>query len=364
MEGTGRMIMEIIRNGDPSRLEPEVLTLTGNGDLALLSMQAGVPAWNWALKRRFSLSPLRRIQIFLRSGQYDVVHTHGLLADLYARGVANNMRLPVISNVGTAKVDCETRHFLADHWTADGVTAWVSATKEAVNQSAEMRKLPGERIFVIPPGVSDLPVPCEPDLHQFRKRLSIAPDMPVLSMNLPEMPDKLEMDQLLDIVGELIQRIPHLVCLYSCIGERFVKKHPIISDMESSGHLRPFNSADDRLHALNISDVVLVPFTSRGFPDRIIEAMCSGKAIVAADRNDVSEFVEQNIHACLVDMDSSSEVVDAVSGLLSDRRYAALLGSAARERYLGQFSAETMVERYTRIYESCRDKGQVQSDSN
>jgi glycosyltransferase involved in cell wall biosynthesis len=358
MEGAGRMIMELIRHADPARVEPEVLTLTGNGDLTLLAMQAGVSAWNWALKGILNPGLLRRMQLFLRAGRYDVIHTHGLVADLYARGVAHNMKLPVISDVGTADGTRGSYRFFIDRWTAEGVTAWVSATHEALNQCMKTGGLPGDRIFVVPPGLADLPTPNHEDLEKLRSKFSIEPDSPILSMNLPGNMDGSELNQLLDILGELIRRVPGLTFLCSGIEASQVMNHPAFDREISAKQLQLIEAIEDHLPALNCSDVVLVPFTNRGFPARIIEAMRAGKGIVAMDRNGVSEFVEQDVHACLVHTGESAEVVQAVSALLSDRKTTATLGQAARDHFLRHFKVGPMVERYTRIYESCRNSRQ------
>ncbi len=105
---------------------------------------------------------------------------------------------------------------------------------------------------------------------------------------------------------------------------------------------------DDVVSAYRSGDVVALSSISEGFPFSVVEAMMSGKAVVATDVGGVREALE----GCgiLVRPRRPGEMAAAISRLLEDEKLRAALGEEARNRALTHFSISSAVDRYRQSY--------------
>jgi glycosyltransferase involved in cell wall biosynthesis len=81
-------------------------------------------------------------------------------------------------------------------------------------------------------------------------------------------------------------------------------------------------------------------------PVSILEAMASGKPVVATRVGSVPETVIEGRTGYLVAPDSADEVAANVLELLGDPVRAAVMGQAGREEVVAHWSIERMVEGY------------------
>ncbi len=104
----------------------------------------------------------------------------------------------------------------------------------------------------------------------------------------------------------------------------------------------------DVVSAYRSGDVVAHSSVSEGFPFSVIEAMMSGKAIVATDVGGVREALE----GCglLVKPRRPGEMAAALTRVLLDERLRADLGEEARNKALTYFSISRTIELYRQSY--------------
>lgn len=91
---------------------------------------------------------------------------------------------------------------------------------------------------------------------------------------------------------------------------------------------------------LNACDVVAFPSFSDGSPNKLLEAMAAGRAIVAADVGGIPEMLRDGVDGLLVDPSDHGAFVHALGSLLDDPALRERLGASARERVLREFNAE------------------------
>lgn len=105
---------------------------------------------------------------------------------------------------------------------------------------------------------------------------------------------------------------------------------------------------DDVVSAYRSGDVVALSSISEAFPYSVIEAMMSGKAIVATDVGGVKEAVE----GCgiLVRPRKHDELAAALIKLLRDEKLRTTLAEEARNKALTYFSISKAVELYFQSY--------------
>jgi glycosyltransferase involved in cell wall biosynthesis len=98
-------------------------------------------------------------------------------------------------------------------------------------------------------------------------------------------------------------------------------------------------------------DVFVLSSLSEGFPLAILEAMAAGRPIVVTRCGGPAEVVEDGVSGLLVPPADADALASKICELLSDPGRAAVLGRNAQTRASRQFSLETMIENYERLYE-------------
>jgi glycogen(starch) synthase len=87
-------------------------------------------------------------------------------------------------------------------------------------------------------------------------------------------------------------------------------------------------------------DVLAFPSFSDGSPNKLLEAMAAGRAIVAADVGGIPEMMTDGVDGLLVDPSDQRAFVHALESLLDDPALRQRLGDSARERALRDFNAD------------------------
>ena len=123
----------------------------------------------------------------------------------------------------------------------------------------------------------------------------------------------------------------------------------------------------DRVHFLGLrrdipallASADLFCYTTRfeGFPNALLEAMASGRAIVTTRFKGVEEIIEDGATALIVPQDDDGAAFAALQRLLTEPNIAVALGAAAREKAAAAFSNERMVEACLDCYERVTSRG-------
>jgi glycosyltransferase involved in cell wall biosynthesis len=99
-------------------------------------------------------------------------------------------------------------------------------------------------------------------------------------------------------------------------------------------------------------DVFVLSSTSEGFPLATLEAMAAGKPMVVTDCGGPREVVDDGVTGYLVPPADANALAQKIIALLEDSSKARALGSNARAKVLSQFTLDTMVKEYEKLYEA------------
>ncbi|MEJ5311256.1 MAG: glycosyltransferase family 4 protein [Anaerolineae bacterium] len=104
---------------------------------------------------------------------------------------------------------------------------------------------------------------------------------------------------------------------------------------------------------LDAYDVFVLPSTRPDpFPTVILEAMATGKPIVANAHGGSVEMIEHQITGFLVDPTRPEEMASAIECLLKDPIRRREMGRQGCERLINHFSLDAFVDKWTSLYES------------
>jgi glycosyltransferase involved in cell wall biosynthesis len=351
--GGGNMVlMQLMRGLDRQRFVPH-LVVPGVGPMAQWAEQEGlpvtvIPAGDWEGGRRL-LSRARRFLGLAARLRAKVVHASAPLC-YRAAGLAATL-------VGAARV-CHLEFppepgELAHSFVA-GPDAFITCyAQQATEIQAEMARLrPSCRLDPIPNSV---------DIERFHPlapgepavALPVPPGRPVVLITGHISPVK-GYDAFVRAAARIVVRVPDAEFVALGGDTLGINYRPYLETLASELGIA------DRLHflgwrqdvpdLLRAADVVVMPSTAEGLPLAVLEAMASGKAVVATPVGGVAEAIVDGESGLLVHPGDDAGIAAAVVSLLTDDERRAAIGRAARARAESEFSVERFVSRVQDVY--------------
>ncbi len=110
---------------------------------------------------------------------------------------------------------------------------------------------------------------------------------------------------------------------------------------------------EDVPRIMNALDVYVLSSTSEGFSLTTVQAMASGRAVVATRCGGPEEIVVDGETGRLVPPRAPADLAGAIHQLAIDKSLRTRFGLAGRERAVRQFSIEAMVRGYSDLYDEC-----------
>jgi sugar transferase (PEP-CTERM/EpsH1 system associated) len=129
--------------------------------------------------------------------------------------------------------------------------------------------------------------------------------------------------------------------------EAFLDRHP-----EWKEHVSLIGSSDRIPELLNAIDVYVLPSLSEGISNSLLEAMSTGLAVIATATGGNPEVVVDGESGLLFPVGDSEKLAEQLILLESRRKIRAQLAEQAVLRVREEFSIESMVRNYARVYES------------
>jgi glycosyltransferase involved in cell wall biosynthesis len=211
---------------------------------------------------------------------------------------------------------------------ADAVAAWAIRRADAVRTVSAFTSGLARSLGVEPAGEFTTFV----DLELFTQ----TPPMP-----LPPLPTALFVGVL-----ELYKNVDGLVAAWRIAAPRLPgaqlsivgrgSRHDLAEDLEQA--LPTQTTWIERLdqkeivRALDEATCLVLPSRSEGLPRIVVEALCRGRAVVAARGGGIPDVVEDGVNGLLVDPDDVAALAGAIERVLADPDLARRLGEGAYER--------------------------------
>ena len=136
-------------------------------------------------------------------------------------------------------------------------------------------------------------------------------------------------------------------------GEEHFKQE-LLGEIQSSGVakqivLKDFRS--DMSDIYQLFDIFCLPSTNPDpLPTVVLEAMASGKPIVAFSHGGVTEMVQNNYNGILVPPVEVGKLSEAIQKLVSDPDLVKIMGERSRKRVIDNFSPEKFIEGFNQVY--------------
>jgi len=330
--------------------------LSAKGPLLEILQQAGIPVVEFPKKKTLlsvnGIYQLMRLALFLRKGQFHVIHAHDLWANLLGVPAGWLARTPVIIS---------SRRYLAD---LDWYTPWRSKTIRAIYRlstqvivnSASVRRLlverdglPPEKIHVIYNGV---------DVRRFggarREREGLLGSFASGS-------------KLIAVVANMYSRVKghawlieaaRIVCR-SVPSAKFVmigdgaERPKLEEQVRQAGLEESFlflGHRPDVPELLACCDLSVLPSEAEAMPNSVLESMAAGLPVVAARVGGTPEIIVDGVDGLLVPTQDPQALAQAMLRILQDADFARRLSRAAQVKMQTHFGFDRLIAQLEQLY--------------
>jgi glycosyltransferase involved in cell wall biosynthesis len=158
---------------------------------------------------------------------------------------------------------------------------------------------------------------------------------------------------LFELLPTVFTRLPNHDLLVVGSGPQRALLERLAADRGLANRVHFAGFRDEVAAILAASDLLVLPSRWEGMPNVLLEAMASGKPVVATAVEGVVELLSYPLASMQVlEVDDSQGFANKVVAIIQDSVWAAQLGQLNRARAAKEFSFNAMVAAYERLYDS------------
>ena len=290
---------------------------------------------------------------------FDLIQAHWVLPNAPpAALVAGSLGLPLVISLHGSDI------YLAErHWALVGAAglafrcaAAVTACSSDLNARGVRLGAPALRSVVVPYGVN--PDQFRPDpaaRAQVRAELGLHDNEPLI-FGLGRLVAKKGFGVLIEAWPQVLAQHPRALLVIGGYGDLREQLEQQAIALGVAGQVRFVGTLDRTRAAAHIAaaDVFALPIITEGvdgLPNTLLEAMGSGRAVVASRVAGVPDVIDDGVHGLIVPERAPAPLAAAISRLLADRPLAERLGAAARTRIAGELTWAQTAARFERVFE-------------
>jgi len=352
-----KWLLLLLRHLDRQRVEPAVVCMYGGGPMQERFEALGIETENLDAPAEMSLSAVGRAYRYIRSGRFDVVHTHLLRADLYA-GLAGRLAgagavVSTVYAIGAFRRS-QRRQLdgLLDQLTRLFPTHVVCVSQAVKEDCVRRLRWPGSRVSVIHTGIEPGDYGAdEAARRRIRSEWGLGQATPLI-VTVARLSYEKGLPTLVEAAVALAKQHPTAVTAIAGEGPIRAELDARIASAGLADRVRLVGFRADVPAVLAAADVFCLPSYMEGLPNALLEASAVGLPVVATQVGGIPELVVANETGLLVPPRRPDRLADAIARLLNDPPLARRMGQAARRRIVEGFSASAAAGKYQALYES------------
>lgn len=306
---------------------------------------------------------LRQVEELIRSGGYELIHSHGSRGNLAGALLARRTHLPVVSTVHSDwKLDYMGRPLAA--MTYGVLNAWaLHRIKYHIGVSDAMRRLLIERgfrrndTFAIYNGIDfsrDIP---ETDRGAFYKRMgaNIAPGDIVVGAAARLDPVK-DLATLVRAVAEARKTVPGVRLIIAGEGPERPNLTALAAELGMADSLTLCGWLDDMDEFYGSIDINALTSISETFPYAITEGAAHRLPTVSTRVGGIPKLIIDGETGYLVDVGDYKTLGERIARLASDAQLRPVLGEAIFEKASREYSIDATCREQVAVYEQILDR--------
>ena len=352
--GAENVILELTKHSEEYGYSPIVGALHDEGDpipefLEYAETQ-GIETQLFTAKSKIDHSCIKNIRSYCKKEHIDLLHTHGYREDIFGL-----LAMPRMKKVATNHLWKNTNRSLRMYAWIDSLALrfynQIIAVSDSVLNDMKGKGLPLKKMHMLSNGI-DLSrftaTSSEQVKRQLKEELNVPQDKTLITM-ISSLTTEKGHTTALEAMKQLSKTHDNFHLLIVGDGPERQSLESLSESFELDSFVTFAGKRYDVPNILEISDIFLLASYIEGLPMAMLEAMASGKAIVATHVGDVAMALEEQSGKVIKPNDSDG-IVQALSEFLESDNIRNTYGHRARMRVENHFSSKTMTEKYCEIY--------------
>lgn len=360
-----KRILQLIGDLDPGGAENVVVNLTkglkafnykvaisSRKEGSLIQSLDGIPTFILSKKGLVDWRYLLTLCHIILKHKIDLIHSHLFGNNLYGFLAAVLTRRSTILTIHGE--DCfNSKKRLLFYWLASPfVSKIVAVSKPLYRQLIEDLSIKKEKVVLIKNGI-DTSLFCKMiDLNK-KEKLGLPIKAPVIGAIGNIKPVK-GYDTLLNAAVYISREVPE--ARFIIVGGAYqyeacfkdLKALTVEKGLQDKVYF--LGKSDDVKDILHILDVYVLPSRSEGISIALLEAMASGRPIVATKVGGTPDIIEDGNTGLLIPPEDPSSLASAIIQLLKNKSLSKSLGQQAKLVAEKEFNVNSMVEKYSALY--------------
>ena len=347
-----RLAEQLVRRG----VQLEVVAMKQSGPLRQRYEAAGIPISTYGFRSFASIGAIReclRLRKHLRRSRIEVLHCHDYYSNILGA-------MATLGRGGPALIT--SRRWSTKHppRLLQQLNGWVARRADRVlANSARLKdelirddRVNPERIITISNFVEERAlVPLEPGRRaDWRARFGI-PDGAIAVGCVSRLAPVKNFSALLNAVAALRGSWPdlHVLLIGDGTCRDALEHQATVLGLSGRVHITGLQAAGAE-NLQGVLDIVVLPSTSEGFPNAVVEAMAARVPVIATDVGGVSDVVVDRVTGLLIPAEDPEALAGALELLLHDHSLRQALADAGRARVAEMHTADRVVWQTQALY--------------
>jgi len=351
--GVENQLLLVLKNYDREKFQPFVCSLSEKGEIGQEIEKIGIKVFALnKLKHTFDYSIIKDICDIIKRERIQIVRTHQYHANFYGRIAAKKSKVPCIvasvHNVYTR--DKKLHRRIINRFLARFTDKIIAVSEEVKMDILKYDRISEDKVQVIYNGV-DLNAFNESfDKEQIKSKLGINPNVPVIG-TVGRLTEQKGHIYLLQAILKLKHKFPDIKVLIVGDGPLMDELKSYTSSSGLSNNVIFTGFRRDIPALLSIMDIFVFPSLWEGLPNALIEAMASGKAIIASNLPQIKEVLDSDGLGILVPPKDSDSISQSINFLLKNEKIVKKMGNLAKNMACTRFNIENTVKIYEKMFE-------------
>lgn len=345
-------LLNIVSRLDKSRYAPTVLLSHGSEPLHTLrrigveTVSLPLPAIRKGKSLPFLPFAVLRLWRLLRARGISLVHVNDADDAAIASVACRLVGIPCVAHMRSEMVPSKFRK-LRLQW-----PDLLIAVSEGVREKAIQGGLPGGKVVTLYSGIDAGWAGAAGEGWRIRQAHGLSQQTLVIG-SVANIAPKKGYDVLIRAVAKARQEIHDLACIIVGADDRGLREglERLGDSLGLGGRLRFVGFQEKVFPYLDAMDLFVLASVDEGFGIVLLEAMASGKAVVATAVDGPPEIVEDGQTGLLVPPRDPEALAKALVELLKDPQRRAAMGRRGRERVETVFSLDSQLRTLTGLYD-------------
>ncbi|MEI6509486.1 MAG: glycosyltransferase family 4 protein [bacterium] len=359
--GSKHQFLELCREQRRQNHEVRIVCFL-EGELSQEARQKGIPLSVLPMANIFDFRVVRLLRRLISSGNFQVVHTHGVRANFIGRLAAHVTSAKIVTTIYSyPKEDYKNplkRWFYPpiDRWTTPWAHRLIAVSEGLKERLVESGVAPAERFRVVHCSIDIASTRPSRTSEEMRRELEIPAHAPAAGM-LARLVQVKNPFLLLDAAGIIAQEMPEAKVLFIGDGPFLDPLKKAVEDRRLGGAILFPGFRKDPLNVVEALDVIVLSSISEGLPVTLLEAMCLQKPVVATRVGGVPEVVKDGVTGLLSPSGDAKAFASNLLHLFRHPEEAQRMGRRGLQWVEQNFSLRMMVEKTNLVYEEVLTNG-------